>query len=93
MIRSSILDEAQNKNSENRMKSSSRSGISTPKAVITGDITQTTCPSGGRQAWLKALEVVGESMRIAFIKFDEARCPLRHNLVAANYQELMKDSE
>ena len=80
-----ILDEAQNATSEQMRMFLTRMGYSS-KAVVTGDVTQTDLPKGGRSGLAEAWEMLRHVEGIGFNRFTDAdvvRHPLVQRIVVA----------
>ncbi len=80
-----ILDEAQNATSEQMRMFLTRMGYSS-KGVVTGDVTQTDLPKGGRSGLAEAWELLRHVKGIGFNRFTDAdvvRHPLVQRIVVA----------
>jgi phosphate starvation-inducible protein PhoH and related proteins len=80
-----ILDEAQNATSEQMRMFLTRMGYSS-KGVVTGDVTQTDLPKGGRSGLAEAWEMLRHVKGIGFNRFTDAdvvRHPLVQRIVVA----------
>jgi phosphate starvation-inducible PhoH-like protein len=80
-----ILDEAQNATSEQMRMFLTRLGFRS-RAVVTGDVTQTDLPDGGRSGLKEAVELLGGVEGVAVCHFsdgDVVRHPLVQRIVVA----------